>query len=127
MLKGLHSPYRSQEHWRSSYRRAVGTLRYPTLAEELVEARQPKLVESQQEEPVRVATEFRSYGEESSMVPTQLRGLLFQLGITRAPEYRVKGVPRLGRMEFTCTERSLTGRRWSASMLVPPLVRLVLR
>jgi hypothetical protein len=31
----------------------------------------------------------------------QLRGLLFQLVITRAPEYRVKGVPRPGCMEFT--------------------------
>jgi hypothetical protein len=28
---------------------------------------------------------------------------LFQLGITRAKEYRVKGVPRPGRMEFAYT------------------------
>jgi hypothetical protein len=54
-------------------------------------------------EPVRAAIEFCSYREESPTVPAQLCGLLFQLGITRAPEYRVKGVRRPGRMEFTCT------------------------
>jgi hypothetical protein len=53
-------------------------------------------------EPVQAGTEFHSYGEESPRVPAQLHGLLFQLGITRALEYRVKGEPRPGRMEFTC-------------------------
>jgi hypothetical protein len=28
---------------------------------------------------------------------------MFQLGITKAPKYKVKSVPRPGRMEFTCT------------------------
>jgi hypothetical protein len=46
---------------------------------------------------------FCSYDEESLIVPTQLYGLLFPLGFTRTPEYRVKGVPRPGCMEFTCT------------------------
>jgi hypothetical protein len=45
-------------------------------------------------EPVRAAIQFRSYSEESSTVPMHLHGLLFQLGITWALEYRVKGVPR---------------------------------
>jgi hypothetical protein len=36
-------------------------------------------------------------------MPAQLRGLLFQLGITKALEYKVKSVPRPGCMEFTCT------------------------
>jgi hypothetical protein len=35
-------------------------------------------------------------------MPAQLRGLLFQLGITKALEYKVNSVPRLGHMEFTC-------------------------
>jgi predicted nucleic acid-binding protein len=39
----------------------------------------------------------------------QLRGLLFQLGITRALEHRVKGVSRLGHMEFTCTVEVFDG------------------
>jgi hypothetical protein len=60
------------------------------------------------------------------MVPAQLHGLLFQLGITRASKYRIKGVPRPGCMEFIYTVEAFDGRRWSASMLVPPLMRLVL-
>jgi hypothetical protein len=35
---------------------------------------------------------------------------LFQLGITRALEYRVKGAPRPGRMEFTCTMEVFDGQ-----------------
>jgi hypothetical protein len=37
-------------------------------------------------EPIQAASEFHSYGEESLTVPAQLHGLLFQLGITKAPE-----------------------------------------
>jgi hypothetical protein len=44
---------------------------------------------------------FRSYGEESPTVPVQLRGLLLQLGITKALEYKVKGLHRPGPMQFT--------------------------
>jgi hypothetical protein len=44
------------------------------------------------------------------MITAQLRGMLFQLGITRAPEYRVKGVPRPGRMEFTYTVEVFDGQ-----------------
>jgi hypothetical protein len=44
------------------------------------------------------------------------------LGITKAPEYKVRSVPRTGRMEFTYTMEVFDGRRWSASMLVLPLV-----
>jgi hypothetical protein len=40
----------------------------------------------------------------------QVHGLLFQLGITRALEYRVKGVPRPGHMEFTCTMEVFDGQ-----------------
>jgi hypothetical protein len=32
------------------------------------------------------------------------------LGITRAPEYRVKGVPRPGHMEFTCSMEVFDGQ-----------------
>jgi hypothetical protein len=54
-------------------------------------------------ETVQATSEFRSYGEESPTEPAHLHGLLFQLGFTKAPEYKVKSVPRPGRMEFTCT------------------------
>jgi hypothetical protein len=60
--------------------------------------------------PIRAATEFCSYGEEPSTVPMQLHSLLFQLHITRAPEYRVMGVPRLGCMELTCTVEVFDGQ-----------------
>jgi hypothetical protein len=40
----------------------------------------------------------------------QLHGLLFQLGITRTPEYRVKGVPKPGSMEFPCTVEVFDGQ-----------------
>jgi hypothetical protein len=63
------------------------------------------------QEPVHVATEFRSYGEESLTILAQIRGLLFQLGITRAPECRVKVVPRPGCMEFTNTVVVFDGQR----------------
>jgi hypothetical protein len=61
-------------------------------------------------ETVRVASEFHSYGEESPIIPTQVHGLLFQLGITKAPEYKVKSVPKLGSMEFTCTVEVFDGQ-----------------
>jgi hypothetical protein len=54
-------------------------------------------------EPVRVALEFRSNSEESSTVPAKLHGLLFQLSITKAQEYKVKCIPRPGCVEFTYT------------------------
>jgi hypothetical protein len=40
----------------------------------------------------------------------QHRYLLFQLGITKALEYKVTGVPRLGLMEFTYTEEVFEGQ-----------------
>jgi hypothetical protein len=61
-------------------------------------------------ELVQVASKLCSYGKESTTVPTQLRGLLFQLGSTKAPLYKVKSVPRLGRMEFTCTVEVFDGQ-----------------
>jgi hypothetical protein len=61
-------------------------------------------------EYVRAAREFRSYIEESPTIPSQLHSLLFQLGITRAPKYRVKGIPRPGCMEFTCTVEVFNGQ-----------------
>jgi hypothetical protein len=48
-------------------------------------------------------SKFRSDGEESPTVLTQLHGLLFQLGMMKAPEYKIKSTPRLGCMEFSCT------------------------
>jgi hypothetical protein len=78
-------------------------------------------------EPIRAATEFRSYDEESPTVPTQLRGLLFQLGITRALEYRVKSVPRPRHMELTYTVEVFDGQDAVNKQACPTLVCLLLR
>jgi hypothetical protein len=53
---------------------------------------------------------FRSYSKESPTIPMQLCDLLFQLGITKSPEYKVKSVPRPGRMEFTYTVEIFNGQ-----------------
>jgi hypothetical protein len=57
----------------------------------------------------------------------QLHNLLFQLGITRALEYRVKGLPRLGRMEFTCTVEVLDRQEIVGKHACATPLRLVLR
>jgi hypothetical protein len=41
-----------------------------------------------------------SFGVEAPVLIGRLRALLEHLGITTAPRYRIKEVPRLGRVEF---------------------------
>jgi hypothetical protein len=48
----------------------------------------------------RDADEVESFGAESLILAGRLRALLEHLGITTAPRYRVKEVPRSGRVEF---------------------------
>jgi hypothetical protein len=48
----------------------------------------------------RDADEVESLGAESPILTSKLRALLEHLGITTAPQYRIKEVPRLGRVEF---------------------------
>jgi hypothetical protein len=57
----------------------------------------------------RTASEYQSFHEESSAVAGQLRGLLYRLGITKAPEYRIKAIPRPGRVEFRATVTVFNG------------------
>jgi uncharacterized protein YpbB len=53
----------------------------------------------------RDAEEVESFGAESPILAGRLRALLEHLGITTAPQYRIKEVPRSGRVEFkTITE-----------------------
>jgi hypothetical protein len=44
--------------------------------------------------------EVESFGVEAPVLIGRLRALLEHLGITTAPRYRIKEVPRLGRVEF---------------------------
>jgi hypothetical protein len=46
------------------------------------------------------ADEVESFGAESSILAGRLRASLEHLGITTAPRYRIKEVPRSGRVEF---------------------------
>jgi hypothetical protein len=48
----------------------------------------------------RDADEVESFGTESLILIDRLRALLEHLGITTTPRYRVKEVPRSGRVEF---------------------------
>jgi hypothetical protein len=41
-----------------------------------------------------------SFGAESPILTGRLRALLEHLGITTTPQYRIKEVPRSGRLEF---------------------------
>jgi hypothetical protein len=48
----------------------------------------------------RDADEVESFGAKSLILAGRLRALLEHLGISTAPRYRIKEVPRLGRVEF---------------------------
>jgi hypothetical protein len=48
----------------------------------------------------RDADEVESFGAESPILAGRLRALLEHLGITTAPRYKIKEVPRSGRVEF---------------------------
>jgi hypothetical protein len=48
----------------------------------------------------RDADEVESFGVEAPVLAGRLQALLEHLGITTAPRYRIKEVPRSGRVEF---------------------------
>jgi hypothetical protein len=56
--------------------------------------------DTEPEKMYRDADEVESFGAESLILAGRLRALLEHLGITTAPWYRVKEVPRPGRVEF---------------------------
>jgi hypothetical protein len=59
----------------------------------------------------RDACEVESFGAESPILAGRLRALLKHLGITTAPRYRIKEVPRLGQVEFKDVEEIFFGSR----------------
>jgi hypothetical protein len=59
----------------------------------------------------RDAGEVESFGAESPILAGRLRALLKHLGITTAPRYRIKEVPRLGQVEFKDVEEIFFGSR----------------
>jgi hypothetical protein len=55
--------------------------------------------------------EVESFGAESPILTGRLRALLEHLGITTAPRYRIKKVPRSGRVEFKAIAEIFFGSR----------------
>jgi hypothetical protein len=59
----------------------------------------------------RDADEVESFGVESPILAGRLRALLEHLGITTAPRYRIKEVPRSGWVEFKVIAEIFFGSR----------------
>jgi hypothetical protein len=55
--------------------------------------------------------EVESFGAESPVIAGRLRALLELLGITTAPRYRIKEVPRSGQVEFKAVVEIFFGSR----------------
>jgi hypothetical protein len=55
---------------------------------------------AEDEKMYRDADEVESFGVKTPVLAGRLRALLEHLGITTAPRYRIKEVPRSGRVEF---------------------------
>jgi hypothetical protein len=60
----------------------------------------PPPSDTEDEKMYRDANELESFGAESPILAGRLQALLEHLGITTAPRYRIKEVPRSGRVEF---------------------------
>jgi hypothetical protein len=59
----------------------------------------------------RDADEVESFGAESPILTGRLRALLEHLGITTTPQYRIKDVPRSGRVELKAITELFFGSR----------------
>jgi hypothetical protein len=67
--------------------------------------------DTEPEKLYRDADEVESFRAESPVLAGRLRSLLEHLGITTAPRYRIKEVPRLGRVEFKAIAEIFFGSR----------------
>jgi hypothetical protein len=71
----------------------------------------PPLSDTEPEKMYQDADEMESFGAESPILPGRLRALLEHLGITTAPPYRIKELPRPGRVEFKAIAEIFFGSR----------------
>jgi hypothetical protein len=69
------------------------------------------LSDTELEKLYRDADEVESFRAESPILAGRLRALLMHLGITTAPRYRIKEVPRSGRVEFKAITEIFFGSR----------------
>jgi hypothetical protein len=72
---------------------------------------QPPPSNTEPEKLYRDADEVESFGAESPILAGRLQALLEHLGITTAPRYRIKEVPRSGRVEFKAIAEIFFGSR----------------
>jgi hypothetical protein len=72
---------------------------------------QPPPSDTEPEKMYRDADEVESFGAESPILTGRLRALLEHLGITTAPRYWIKEVPRPGRVEFKAIAEIFFGSR----------------
>jgi hypothetical protein len=69
------------------------------------------LSDTEPEKLYRDADEVESFGAEPLILAGRLQALLEHLGITTAPRYRIKEVPRSGRVEFKAIAEIFFGSR----------------
>jgi hypothetical protein len=69
------------------------------------------LSDNKGEKLYRDADEMESFNAEASIPTGRLHALLGHLGITSTPRYRIKGVPRLGQVEFKAVAEIFSGPR----------------
>jgi hypothetical protein len=67
--------------------------------------------DTEPEKLYRDADEVESFGADSPILASRLWALLEHLGITTAPQYRIKEVPRSGRLEFKAITEIFFGSR----------------
>jgi hypothetical protein len=71
----------------------------------------PPPSDTEAEKMYRDVDEVESFGAESPVITGRIRALLEHLGITTAPRYRIKEVPRSGRVEFKAIAEIFFGSR----------------
>jgi hypothetical protein len=71
----------------------------------------PHSSDTEDEKMYRDADEGESFGDEAPVLAGKLRALLEHLGITTAPRYRIKKVPRSGWVEFKAITEIFFGSR----------------
>jgi hypothetical protein len=71
----------------------------------------PPPSDTEDEKLYRDADEVESFGAKSLILVGRLRALLEHLGITTAPQYRIKEVPHSGRVEFKAIAEIFFGSR----------------
>jgi hypothetical protein len=71
----------------------------------------PPLSDTEDEKMYRDADEVESFGAESPILTGRLRALMEHLDITTAPRYRIKEVPRSGRVELKAIVEIFFGSR----------------